>query len=76
MEGLITITPKFQFHLPVKIRKAAGITSHGRAKISATKGKITITMIEDEIGALAGKYKTKKYIPIEKLRDYIDYSKW
>jgi bifunctional DNA-binding transcriptional regulator/antitoxin component of YhaV-PrlF toxin-antitoxin module len=76
MEGLITITPKFQFHLPAKIRKAAGITTHGRAKISATKGKIVISMIEDEIGPLAGKFTVKKSIPLEKMRDYIDYSKW
>ena len=75
MVGTVTITPKFQVHLPVKIRKAAGMTTHGVAKISATKGKITITMIDDDITSLAGKYKSKRYIPAEKLRDYIDYTK-
>ena len=76
MKGLITITPKFQIHLPVKIRKAAGMTKHGTAKILATKGKITITMIEDEITDLAGKFAVKNPIPVEKIRNYIDYSKW
>lgn len=76
MEGFITITPKFQFHLPVKMRKVSGFTAHGRAKITASKGKIVISMIDDEITQLAGKFKSKKYIHAEELRDHIDYSKW
>ena len=76
MEEYITITLKFQFHLPVKMRRFAGITKHGRAKITATKGKIIISMIDDEIADLAGKFPVKKPIPLDKMRDYIDYTQW
>jgi len=76
MESLVTITPKFQIHLPVEIRKVAGIKTHGKVSIKAQKGKITITPIKDRVGMLAGKYKVKKPLPVDKIRDYIDYSKW
>lgn len=76
MQILVTITPKFQIHLPVKIRRKMGIKSHGMAKMSIKGGKIVITPLVDEIMDLAGKYKSKKTIPINKLRDYIDYSQW
>lgn len=74
METYVTITSKFQVHLPVKIRQKAGITKHGRAKVKATKGKIVIEPVQSDILAHAGKYKVKNPIPVEKIRDYIDYS--
>lgn len=74
METYVTITPKFQIHLPVKIRQKAGITKHGRAKIKAVKGKVVIEPIKDDILSLAGSLKVKNPIPVEKIRDYIDYS--
>ena len=75
METYVTITSKFQVYIPVAIRKKIGLKHHGRAKMKADKGKITITPIEDEILALAGKFKVKHPIPAEKIRDYIDYSR-
>lgn len=71
-----TITPKFQIHLPVEIRKKAGLTSHGRVKIKATKGKITIETPkkEDDILSLVGSIKPRPDIDIDNIRDYIQYA--
>lgn len=71
-----TITPKFQVHIPVSIRKKAGLKRHGKAKITVENSKIIIEPIDKKKGilSLAGKYKVKNPIPAEKIRDYIDYS--
>lgn len=76
MQILTTITPKFQVHIPVSIRKKAGIKSHGKAIIKAEKSKIIIEPIDERKGilSLAGKFKVRNPIPAEKVRDYIDYS--
>jgi bifunctional DNA-binding transcriptional regulator/antitoxin component of YhaV-PrlF toxin-antitoxin module len=74
METYGTITPQFQLHIPVKVRKLAGLTQHGRVKITVKKKKITIIPVKDDIMSLAGKYHVKNPIPVEKIRDYIDYS--
>ncbi|OGH19547.1 MAG: hypothetical protein A3F31_05640 [Candidatus Levybacteria bacterium RIFCSPHIGHO2_12_FULL_38_12] len=74
MQTLTTITPKFQVHIPVAIRKKIGLTKHGRAIIRAEKKKIIIEPMEDDFLSLGGKYKVKNPIPAEKIRDYIDYS--
>ena len=76
MSSFTTITPKFQVHIPVDIRKRAGLTGHGRAIIRSEKRKIIIEPIDEKKGilSLAGKFKVKKPIPAEKIRDHIDYS--
>jgi len=74
--NITTITPRFQVHIPVSIRKKAGITSHGKALIRAEKSKIIIEPLDEtkSILSLAGKFKVKKPIPAERIRNYIDYS--
>lgn len=74
METLTTITPKFQVHIPVSIRKKIGLKNHGRAIIRAEKKKIIIEPIEDDFLSLGGKYKVRNPISAEKIRDYIDYA--
>lgn len=76
MEIYTTITPRFQLHIPVAIRKKIGLKTHGRARIRADKKKIIIEPLDKSHGilSLAGKYKVKNPIPAEKIRDYIDYS--
>lgn len=74
METLTTITPKFQVHIPVSIRKKIGMKKHGRAVIRAVKKKIIIEPIESDFLSLSGKFKVKNPIPAEKIRDYIDYA--
>ena len=75
MDAQTTITPKFQVHIPVSIRKKAGLVSHGKALIRAEKSKIIIEPIKSKFMSLGGKYKVAKPIPAEKIRDYIDYSR-
>ncbi|MBI2327074.1 AbrB/MazE/SpoVT family DNA-binding domain-containing protein [Candidatus Curtissbacteria bacterium] len=79
MSDYTTITPKFQVHIPVSIRKKIGL-KHGKAIIRSEKRKIIIEPIDEKKGilSLAGKFKVKKPIPAEKIRDHIDYSwgKW
>ena len=74
METYGTITPKFQLHIPVKIRQQIGLKKHGRVKIRAEKNKIILTPVKDDIMALAGAFKVKNPLPADKIRDYIDYS--
>ncbi|MDO8576892.1 MAG: AbrB/MazE/SpoVT family DNA-binding domain-containing protein [Candidatus Daviesbacteria bacterium] len=75
METLTTITPKFQVHIPVSIRKKIGLKKHGRAIIRAEKNKIVIEPYKSDFLSLSGKFKVKNPIPAEKIRDYIDYSR-
>ena len=76
MEIMTTITPKFQVHIPVSIRRKIGLMKHGRAIIRTQKEKIVIELLGDKqsILSIAGKYKVDTPIPAEKIRDYIDYS--
>lgn len=77
MNTMTTITPKFQVHIPVSVRKKAGLIKHGKALIRAEKKKIIIEPLNEKKGilSLAGKFKVKKPIPAEKIRDFIDYSR-
>ncbi len=78
MEQIVTITPKFQVHLPKKIREKAGFLTHGPVVMRADKGEITIRKRKGKsILDLAGVIKPKgkaKTIDIDNIRDYIDYS--
>lgn len=69
-----TITPKFQVHIPVSIRKKVGLVRHGKANIRAEKSKIIIEPIKDDFLALGGRFKVEKPIPAEKIRDTVDYA--
>lgn len=72
-----TITPKFQLHIPVAIRKAVGLKRHGKAVIRADGERIIIEPIkESPILKLAGSLKNRKptqKIDIDNIRDQIDY---
>ena len=76
METYGTITPNWQLHIPVNLRKKAGLTTHGRVKISATKSKIIISKTKsDFVSKWAGAFRVKNPIPANKIKDYIDYSR-
>jgi len=75
MQEVTTITPKFQVHIPVSIRKKTGLTKHGKVLIKADQSKIIIEPLKFQFMSLAGKYKVAKPIPAEKIRRYIDYSR-
>lgn len=74
MEMMTTITPQFQVHIPMAIRKAIGLKKHGRAVISAKGENIIIKPEPVSFLSFGGAFKVKNPIPAEKIRDYIDYS--
>ncbi|OGG19857.1 hypothetical protein A3D03_00340 [Candidatus Gottesmanbacteria bacterium RIFCSPHIGHO2_02_FULL_40_13] len=74
MQTYTTITPKFQVHIPVVIRKKIGLTKHGRAYIRTEEKKIIIEPVKSDFTSWGGAFKVKKPIPAEKIRDYIDHS--
>ena len=74
MEMFTTITPKFQVHIPVSIRKKMGLTKHGRATIKVKDSSIVIQPIKSGILSLGGKFSVQNPIPAENIRKFIDYS--
>lgn len=77
MEQTVTITPKFQVHIPKDIRQKAGFFTHGPVVMRADKGRIVIERKKTgSILDLAGKYQheaKKVKIDLANIRDYIDY---
>ena len=74
----ISITPKWQIHIPAEFRKILGLVKPGRAEMEIIKDAIVIRPKPSPILKLAGKYRDRKplrKIDIEKIRDKIDYSK-
>lgn len=74
MQTQTTITPKFQVHIPISIRKKSGLTNHGKAIIRAEKSKIIIEPMKDNFLSLGGKFKVARPIPAENIRKFIDYT--
>lgn len=78
METIISITNKWQLHIPKAARKALKLTKPGRVEIQTEGKRLVLTPIESRILQMAGKYQkyTKgKKINLDRIRDYIDYSK-
>jgi len=74
----ISITPKWQIHIPVKFRKMLGLVKPGIAEIELVRDAIVIRPRPSPVLKLAGKYrhiKPTQKINIERIRDEIDYSK-
>lgn len=73
----ISITNKWQIHIPKSMRKFLSVDKPRKVTIAAEPGKLTITPTKSKILSLAGKYgkyvKSKK-INLDKIRDHIDYS--
>lgn len=78
MEATISVTRKWQIHIPKAMRHFLGAKKPGMVKIKAEKNKLIITPKRSSILDLAGSlhhlYK-KKPIDIDNIREYIDYSK-
>ncbi len=78
MSQTISITSKWQIHIPVAIRQKLNLTHPSQASIKATsKGEILIKPKKGGVLSLAGKYKDlkpNKKIDVDNIRDYIDYS--
>ena len=76
---IVSITPKWQVHIPVEIRKKANLEKPTKVEVSVKDGKIILKPKKSKILSLAGKYRGRKplkKIDLNKIRDYIDYSNW
>lgn len=79
MQTTISITKKWQIHIPKAARRDLGLKKPGTMKLEVKEGKIVLAPVKKSILDYAGKYhylltkKTRK-INIDKIRDYIDYS--
>lgn len=75
----VSITSKWQIHIPVAIRKKLGLKKPSQAEIAVKDNAIVIKPKKSKIlkmgGSLAG-IKPTKPIDITRIRDYIDYSYW
>lgn len=79
MQATISVTSRWQIHIPKAARKVFGLKKPGMVNIKAKKNQIVITPRKKSILDYAGKYhyllnKTTKKINVDKIRDYIDYS--
>lgn len=73
----ISITSKWQIHIPVAIRKKLGLKKPAQAKISVKDDVIVVKPQKSKILKMGGSLsavKPTKPIDVDKIRDYIDYS--
>ena len=78
MQTTISITSRWQIHIPKAVRQALELTSPGKIEIRAVENSLVLTPVESKILKLAGryeKYAKGKKVNLDKIRDYIDYSK-
>lgn len=79
MNQTVSITSKWQIHIPVSIRKKLRIEKPSQAEISVRGDEIVVKPKRSKIlemgGSLSGIKPTKK-INLDRIRDYIDYSDW
>ena len=77
METTIAITPKFQLHIPARIRRALSLTRPVRAIIAVEGKRIIITPQTSAVLSLAGTFRSKrtKKHPVERIRDFISYER-
>lgn len=73
----VSITPKWQIHIPVSIREELGLTIPAQADMYVKGKTFIVKPKKSKILQLGGKYnkiKPVKPIDITHIRDYIDYS--
>lgn len=78
MQTTISITNRWQIHIPKAARKILKLTKPGRIEIMSKGNKLVLTPVENKILKMAGKYEKYargKKINLDRIRDYIDYSK-
>lgn len=78
MQATISITSKWQIHIPKAARKALKLTRPTQIEVKTEGNKLVLTPVESKILKMAGKYAKYargKKINLDRIRDYIDYSK-
>ena len=74
----VSITSKWQVHIPVSVRKQLGLTKPTQASLYVVNDTIVMKPKKSLILKAGGKYKGRKPIKpvdITHIRDYIDYSR-
>lgn len=77
MEKTISITQKWQIHVPKEMRAVFGKVSPGQIDIKTEDGKLVLTPHRGGIASMAGiakKYAKGKNVDLDNIRDLIDYS--
>lgn len=77
MQQTISITDRWQIHIPTAARKALKLKQPGRVEVKTEGNKIILTPVKSAILKLAGKYAKYargKNINLDRIRNYIDYS--
>lgn len=75
----VSITPKWQLHIPIAVRKKLNLKKPSQADIFVRNQEIVVRPRQSRVLKLAGKYKgvkPVKHIDLDHVRDFIDYSKW
>lgn len=73
----VSITPKWQVHIPISIRKQLGLSKPIKADIFVDGKNIIMQPKKSRIFKLEGslkQIKPSKHINIDRVRDHIDYS--
>jgi len=76
MQTTISITNKWQIHIPRALREEIGLNKPGQVVIKAQDDAIIIRPAKSAILQMAGKYEKSakgKNINLENIRDKIDY---
>lgn len=79
MTQTVSITSKWQVHIPVAIRKKLKLDTPSLAVMTVLDDNIVIKPTQSKILQMGGKYrnlKPVKPINLDRVRDYIDYSDW
>ena len=77
MNMIISVTNRWQIHIPKSLRGVFGLDKPGKVAIQAVPGKIIITPAKNSIMQYAGKLHekyNKKKINVDNIRDVIDCS--
>ncbi len=80
MQNLITveITRQWQVYIPKRVREVLGLDKPGRIAMEVKKDKLILHPKKTGILSLAGKFEEKAKrvkVNLDRIRDYIDYSK-
>lgn len=77
MQTTISVTRRWQIHIPKAARKALKLEKPGKMEVRVEAKELILKPVESEILKLAGKYEKYakgKKINLDRIRDYIDYS--
>ena len=79
MEATVALTSRWQLYIPKEMRIVLGAKNPGSVQLKTFKNKLVVTAKKSRILSLAGKYHKyylrHKNVNVNRIRDYIDYSR-